>query len=747
MAVLITPIRQAAGDAVDALSEIGRLLGKRSQYRRKVGNSRGSLKWADYKSYWDRFQTAIGHVVKEIRNPGPGDGLAALWLRVARRKNQFVLETAMACGDHMQGLVDQKNEDLYWLATEAPNIGSRLIGIADQRAPYPHDVDPGDAALTKFSKLLDEIKAWWDLLPEIPPNLESRRDPHASERRKRELALQPIEVRAGLLILEAVNAGLMADDSLFDARIVQFIAESDSVSPSRILRGLVGSWLPHRSPHYGGGGAPHKWQCAGIAEQETKCDVIGLRYYYCLAALSGLFDDRATLADSIEDDAAYSTVLKLLEQVDFAERQAQDARQQIAFGRAQPPIEDFHETYEEFDGKRWLVQSAAMLKQAFEDAGAQRLKHVYNEYGDGHGFVSWTRRRFELWRAEGGAEEVGTNNVTTIEFARALAEELLRDERPSPPVIEETGSKAFERLLSLSRTADARLGESGLSLELLTTDELNAERDRNPNGALKELVTVSFTWPGSRRTYTFRICAGTAGANAGTRWESRPNVDLVRKARHELVFLAQHAGAHLPKLIADHLPGQPESALGRWLSLLFWTSSAGQNCKEQHLWGRQLQRRIFSCRPLRDTASLIESCRLASDDPIAPQFLLDMCELRGEFSHDMSLDGALTVHRRSSNLAEDATQQCDSLSCKALERATPPLDCNSSNWLKASDQRMRKEASVVSLRVLRNDKGAMKNVDGTFGVDKSGRRWRKVDQQSKSVFYWRPSLKSDLAIG
>jgi hypothetical protein len=58
---------------------------------------------------------------------------------------------------------------------------------------------------------------------------------------------------------------------------------------------------------------------------------------------------------------------------------------------------------------------------------------------------------------------------------------------------------------------------------------------------------------------------------------------------------------------------------------------------------------------------------------------------------------------------------------------------------------MKKEASVKSLKSMRNDKNAYKNADGTFGVDKTGRRWRKKSKDAKVVYYWRLKLKSDLA--
>ena len=68
-----------------------------------------------------------------------------------------------------------------------------------------------------------------------------------------------------------------------------------------------------------------------------------------------------------------------------------------------------------------------------------------------------------------------------------------------------------------------------------------------------------------------------------------------------------------------------------------------------------------------------------------------------------------------------------------IEQRTPKLDVTSPNWISASDTRMRKEAAVKSLKTMRNDKAALRNSVGTFGVDKVGRRWRKESAESKTV--------------
>ncbi|MEN0109289.1 MAG: hypothetical protein AAF805_01070 [Planctomycetota bacterium] len=82
-------------------------------------------------------------------------------------------------------------------------------------------------------------------------------------------------------------------------------------------------------------------------------------------------------------------------------------------------------------------------------------------------------------------------------------------------------------------------------------------------------------------------------------------------------------------------------------------------------------------------------------------------------------------------------------SIEEIEADTPALDKTSGEWLKAGDPKMRSEASTKSLRTLRSDTkaGAQKTEDGTFGVDRSGRRWRKDSAASTAVWYWTGSLK------
>jgi hypothetical protein len=83
-----------------------------------------------------------------------------------------------------------------------------------------------------------------------------------------------------------------------------------------------------------------------------------------------------------------------------------------------------------------------------------------------------------------------------------------------------------------------------------------------------------------------------------------------------------------------------------------------------------------------------------------------------------------------------------------FERTTPPLDKSNGHWLRATDDLMKGEASVNSLKTMRNSKkdGATKTADGLFGIDKTGRRWRKESKVSTVIWYWRGTLKGKLRL-
>ncbi len=75
-----------------------------------------------------------------------------------------------------------------------------------------------------------------------------------------------------------------------------------------------------------------------------------------------------------------------------------------------------------------------------------------------------------------------------------------------------------------------------------------------------------------------------------------------------------------------------------------------------------------------------------------------------------------------------------------LECQTPALDAGSEDWLTPAEVKRLDNIEVDSLRVLRS--GGQRNAEKLFGVDKSGRRWRKPTVSSSKVFYWKPSLLS-----
>ena len=105
------------------------------------------------------------------------------------------------------------------------------------------------------------------------------------------------------------------------------------------------------------------------------------------------------------------------------------------------------------------------------------------------------------------------------------------------------------------------------------------------------------------------------------------------------------------------------------------------------------------------------------------------------------LNGSVTEPADADDRVTDSAEKVD---IAQLERSTPALDKNSADWIRANDRQMKSEASTDSLKTMRHatSEGALKNADGTFGVDKSGRRWRKDFKDSTIVYYWRHTLKS-----
>ncbi|MCO6044141.1 hypothetical protein NG895_09495 [Aeoliella sp. ICT_H6.2] len=98
---------------------------------------------------------------------------------------------------------------------------------------------------------------------------------------------------------------------------------------------------------------------------------------------------------------------------------------------------------------------------------------------------------------------------------------------------------------------------------------------------------------------------------------------------------------------------------------------------------------------------------------------------------------------RTEEIEAPSTTPAVPLTVEQLEIDTPKLDTRSDAWIRATDRRMRKEATVESLKAMRNalTNGAMKTEDGLFGVDKSGRYWRKDNATSTAVYYWAETLK------
>ncbi len=77
---------------------------------------------------------------------------------------------------------------------------------------------------------------------------------------------------------------------------------------------------------------------------------------------------------------------------------------------------------------------------------------------------------------------------------------------------------------------------------------------------------------------------------------------------------------------------------------------------------------------------------------------------------------------------------------RKIESQTPALDAASDEWLSPAEVKKLDKVDITSLRVLRSV--GLKNADNTFGIDKSGRKWRKPQATSNKVYYWIRSLLS-----
>lgn len=91
----------------------------------------------------------------------------------------------------------------------------------------------------------------------------------------------------------------------------------------------------------------------------------------------------------------------------------------------------------------------------------------------------------------------------------------------------------------------------------------------------------------------------------------------------------------------------------------------------------------------------------------------------------------------------------------AIENATqddwiatiPQLAVSSSDWVAVGSSDMKREGlkahSLKAMRHATND-GAKKSADGTAGIDKAGRKWRKESANAHKVYYLRTTLKVDI---
>lgn len=91
---------------------------------------------------------------------------------------------------------------------------------------------------------------------------------------------------------------------------------------------------------------------------------------------------------------------------------------------------------------------------------------------------------------------------------------------------------------------------------------------------------------------------------------------------------------------------------------------------------------------------------------------------------------------------EDETSQHEELDeLQRIEKDIPPLDTDSAEWLDQSQAKGQDNVSLDSLKTERSRPVGRRNLDGTFGVDKAGRVWRKESSSSKKVWYYKPRLR------
>jgi hypothetical protein len=506
MAIVVSPLRHAAGDALVALHELYKLISGENQLGGLLNISAGVLKWRDCLPHWQSLQNALESAGSAINTPPPDDGLAALWLRVICHEAAGVAERARQEPGGYYDLLIQEDEGLFWLALTAPIVGFRLLNFAGHLASNPFAAILGlpkrKSAADQLRKLANRVESWWNNQPALPPRNDSffvRQDIAEHQRQELERSLSPYAQEAGTLILEAINQGALPDDGLFDSCLLQTVsAGNERIDGEYLFRRLVQAWLPYRMPSHGGG-PPDQWQYPGVERDASERYVEGIRFARCMTAI----------AELLEGD----------------------------------PMEDCHPT------KSGIVRGSSVVNPPLEIVG-RSAPEVY-EY-----LLCQFRHEF------------GSRNPSTIILQLFDEKELSVEQELHPQDIIYCGATVLEHKL-------APIGEKCSSW----CDSFR-------------VVCIPFDFQ-----------------------RNEEYLETVRADWGAFSILAQQAGAHLPGMIRDAMPGCLEQPLGAWLKLMFLTLRPHINIENAYSGRCNLTHIPFSA-----AADVIEQCRLNSSAPILPHF-------------------------------------------------------------------------------------------------------------------------------
>ncbi len=195
--------------------------------------------------------------------------------------------------------------------------------------------------------------------------------------------------------------------------------------------------------------------------------------------------------------------------------------------------------------------------------------------------------------------------------------------------------------------------------------------------------------------------------------------------------------AWLPMLASTIKPSQREpSVVGALARRLFFAMVRGDDAAKQLVGvvdgGTPSDREAAAVRIVRDMTA--KGHKL---DDVALMALADVLAICGPAGDTPRAQAGDDESKPMASTAEASPTNAELLA------AIPALDKASRDWISGA-KNLKAEAAADSLRAMRNSikQGAIKSADGTHGIDKSGRKWRKESTNSQTVFYYRPSLKS-----